>query len=614
MSHPDWKKALPSPPDGGQLLEAWFTTYDQPDAGLLVEHLLPGLLCLDSTLTQEEAERNLYFGELGTALQRLRGRLTIISSPPRNRRFKNDGEEQTQGDNAGHQSAPYPWLWRYVNHLTVGSNGTAVQHAKLWAFHWQSQEGEFLELHVSSTNLTTSAFKDQIQAGWSSRVALNEQPTKARRQGWGELISFLDKMGDSAGPNAKERTDRLIQLLGRSDCPNGITFVASTPNSKKRGAHALRKLQPSAIHILAPTIGDWDENSVSAWSKDAGVKPDKIHLKWIDENHPWVRGWVLTEETKEVLRNSAQLDHLKAEDRFHDEHVDGDTRWSHAKLYLLRLPNKKKRHLLLTSANWSVSAWGAGKDNPRNFELGVLFETDWKWPEEAIKGKLANPFTTARERCASESRLQWAEASWDGNHIALRVRSTDSQTSVSAAVTFTGSTEKSIQLIKGEASIRWNDAESLPLAVRITQEDDALEVDVLDLRPPSEFAKTPLPEVDPDVEKTLRETFLLQRYGGSAVDPAPPPGRVVNPKQPPGSGGERSSADYSVQAWIDARAAFGVVDAWCAVIDKAKYNPMFLEQVRLDGKHLHKIYVGRNDVASRLAAEELAWRLQERKE
>lgn len=612
MSQPDWKKALPSPLTGGQLMEAWFTTYDQPDASLLVEYLLPNLLCLDNSLAPDGRERNLYFGELGTALERLHGRLTIISSPPRNRLFKNDGEEQMQDDNAGRQSAPYPWLWRYVSHFTVGAKHPAVQHAKLWAFHWQTQKGEILELHVSSTNLTMTAFKDQIQAGWCARIELDKPtPSKVRQQGWGGLIPFLDALGDSAGQNAKARTNRLVELLGRADCPSGITFVASTPGSEQRGTHVIRKLRPSAIHILTPTIGDWEEGSIAAWGKDAGVTPAKIQLKWIDENHPWARGWALTQQTEKVLCGSIQLNHLKVEDRLHGEHVDGDTRWSHAKLYLLRLPNKKKRHLLLTSANWSISAWGAGKVNPRNFELGVLFETDWKWPEEAIKGKLTNPFTAARERCANESGLQWAEASWDGSHIALRVRSTDSQAPIGAVIAFAENTEKSIQLIKGEASMGWDDAQRLPLFVRVTQEDDSFEVSVLDLRSPSEFTKTPLPEVDSAVDKALRDAFLLQRYGGQVVDPEPPPD----------SGDERSSArgavpaaDYSVQAWLDARAAFGVVDAWRAAINQVKTNPMVLEQIWLDGKHLHEIYESRHDAASRLAAEEIKWRLQERKE
>lgn len=601
---------------GGELLEAWFTTYDQPDASLLVEHLLPSLLGLDKALTPDAQDRNYYFGELSTALERLRGRLSIISSLPRNRRFKNDGEEHTQDDNAGPQSAPYPWLWRYVSHFTVGANGPAVQHSKLWAFHWQNKEGEFLELHVSSTNLTASAFKDQIQAGWSSRVELKEKPTKAALKGWGDLISFLDALGDSAGQNAKERITRLVQLLGRArlvqplgraNCPKkNVIFVASTPKSGKRGTHGIRNLKPAAIHILVPTIGDWDNDSLSAWGKDVGVPPDKIHLKWIDENHPWACGWTLTGRTERVLRESVQLNHMKADDRFHDEHMAGDTRWSHAKLYLIRLANEKKRRLLLTSANWSVSAWGAGKDDPRNFELGVLFETDWKWPEEGIKEKLSAPFTTVRDS-TGESRLQWAEASWDGTHITLSARSTDNIAPISVVLTFTESTEGSISLVKGEASMAWNDVGRTPLAALFTQGDEAIKVEVLDLRPPDEFAKTPLPEVDPAAEKALREAFILQRYGGPAVDTGPGPGGRRSKRSASAKG---PAADYSVKAWLDARAAFDVVDTWSAALDKKRTDPVVREQVLLDGRQLHDIYAGRGDVASLLVAEELKWRLQ----
>ena len=498
-------------------------------------------------------------------------------------------KRQTQDNSAGRQLAPYPWLWRYVSHFCVGANSPAVQHAKLWAFHWKVADQEFLELNVSSTNLTTSAFKGQIQAGWSSCVALEGQPKEAKLKGWCDLIPFLDALGDSAGTNAKERTNRLVQLLGRADCPKGITFVASMPNSEKRGAKVLGKLKPTAIHILAPTIGDWSKGSVSQWSKDAGVKPEEVHLKWIDKDHPWTCGWTLTEQTKDVfLDSNVQLNHLKAKDRLHGEHVEVDTRWSHAKLYLLRLPNKKKRHLLLTSANWSVSAWGAGKESPRNFELGVLFETDWKWPEEGIKDRLTVAFTNARER-TGESRLQWAEASWDGNKITCRARSTDSTAPINVVVTFTGGAELSIPRVKAEGSSRqWSDPGSTPLVARFMQGDDFIEVDVLDLRPPSDFTKTPLPEVDPAFEKALREAFLLQRYSGSVVDAE----SISRPGNVPRSSGAAPAANYSVQAWLDARAAFGVVDAWRAVLDKVKTDPIAREQVLQDGDHLQKIYLG----------------------
>src|ERR1700761_5720899 len=115
------------------------TTFDQPDAGLLVEHVLPSLLGASHSLSQEVQERTMFFGELGTTLEALHGRLTIISSPPRPPR----------------EDSRYPWLWRYISHFTVGAKSRAVQHAKLWAFHWKVGDAEHLELRVSSTNLTT---------------------------------------------------------------------------------------------------------------------------------------------------------------------------------------------------------------------------------------------------------------------------------------------------------------------------------------------------------------------------------------------------------------------------------------------------------------------------
>ena len=101
MSTPDWTEVLPTPAAGGSLQEAWFTTYDQPEAGLLVENLLPALLGMSHSLSHELEERTLFFGELDAALQQLRGRLTVISSPPQ----------------AVREAPHYPWLWRYVSHF-----------------------------------------------------------------------------------------------------------------------------------------------------------------------------------------------------------------------------------------------------------------------------------------------------------------------------------------------------------------------------------------------------------------------------------------------------------------------------------------------------------------
>lgn len=571
------------------------TSFEQPDAGLLVEHLLPSLLGMDNSLSQEFQERNLFFGELGTALETLHGRLTVISSPPRGAR----------------EDAQYPWLWRYVSRFNVGSEARAVQHAKLWAFHWKIGDKEALELHVSSTNLTSAAFKSQLQAGWQVTLPLGERAFQSTRRTWGELIPFLEALGASAGAVAATRLQRLVTLLGRVECPADVTFIASIPGQKS-AARQLAKFEPSEIHVLTPTIGEWNERTLAAWSADVGITLKKVHLKWISEAHPWAAtsGWALSKAACENLQSSGvQLDCLPKETRFTEQHRDGDQRWSHAKLYLLR--SRRRRRLLITSANWSAAAWGAGRTAPRNFELGVIFES--KWTELEALGEPFDPPEVVPfcvDRIEEEERisaLEWAEASWDGRRIALRARSADSVAPVNVVVTFTRSTEESIPLVKGEASMPWNDAVRTPLAARFTQGAAVLEVDVLDLRSPSKFAKTPLPEVDPTIEQALREAFLLQRYGGPAV----------NPESVPGLGGERRSArdsttaDYGVQAWIEARAAFSVVDAWRAALDDAATNALQREQVCIDGEGLRALFTRREGPGALLVVEELGWRLDE---
>jgi hypothetical protein len=275
---------------------------------------------------------------------------------------------------------------------------------------------------------------------------------------------------------------------------------------------------------------------------------------------------------------------------------------------------KRKRtgrgYLLVTSANWSVAAWGAGKIAPHNFELGVLFESDWTELEalrEPFDPPDTCPFCVDRtDEEENESALEWAEASWDGKRILLRERSSDFDTPITALVTFMGSLDEGISLVDGAAVMPWNDPEHTPLTARFTQDTEMLEVDVLDLRPPTKFAETPLPEVDPAVAKALREAFLLQRYGGPVVDPETIPGL---------GGAHRSlavgapAADYSVQAWLDARAAFHVVDQWRAALAEAAGDPVLIERVRLDGEELHSLYARRNGPAAGLVVEELGWRL-----
>jgi hypothetical protein len=476
--------------------------------------------------------------------------------------------------------------------------------------HWTIGDNEQLDLYVSSTNLTASAFKKQLQAGWKGSLDLGDRVTKKAQQSWGELVPFLEALGASAGAHAKERIDRLTQLLARAECPEGITFVASIPGREKRGTQVLKRSAPSAIHILTPTVGDWTKDTLTAWSKDVGVAPEKIHLKWLDAHHPWAHqnGWALTEEAKTVLVGKhVQLNQLPPDARFSDEHANGDERWNHAKLYLLKIPRKQKRQLLVTSANWSPSAWGAGNDAPaRNFELGVLLETDWKILED-FKDTLSMPFCVERER-TGDGKLQWAEASWNGERIELRARTSDLTTAVRATVSFSNGAGKQVSLVSGLAALPWKEPDVTPLTAQFGQGVETLEVSVIDLRPPKEFSETPLPEVDPSIVAALREAFLLQRYGGLIVDVESIFGRD-DARLP--VGGAPPAADYSVQAWLDARAAFGVVDSWQSAFGKAKPDPMLLERVRLDGKALSVLYKHREGPAAELAAEELGWRLED---
>lgn len=592
MTKASWKDVLPSPPAGGQLREAWMTSFERPEASLLVEHLLPSLLRARHSLSQEHAERALFFGELSTALEALRDRLTVISSPAR----------------AASEDSHYPWLWRYVSHFIVGKRSRAVQHAKLWAFHWGVGQEDYLELHVSSTNLTTAAFRNQLQAGWHVLLRLEERSSQIVQRTWGELLPFLSALGASAGELATARLERLKALLGRVERPATVTFVASVPG-RRGSARQLRRLEPTELHVLTPTVGAWSEKRVAAWSADVGVVPGRVHLKWIAATHPWAAYWSLSRSSSEGLQESGvTLECLPKETRFVEDHQEADRRWCHAKLYLLR--SRRKRRLLVTSANWSVAAWGAGREPPRNFELGVVFESEWTGLE-ALGDSFAPPDIVpfCVEDAEDEERmsaLEWAEASWDGEHIQLCARSAERDVPIEAVVTFTGGGEERVALGDSQAILSWTDAVHTPLRARFTQGTEALHVDVIDARPPAAFAQTPLPEVDPALQSALREAFLLQRYGGPAVDSESIPG-VGEAHGPPGIGAP--PAEYSVRAWLDARAGFQVVDNWCAALDSAQTDPAELDRVRLDGRTLRSVYAHRGGPADVLVAEELGWRL-----
>jgi len=225
---------------------------------------------------------------------------------------------------------------------------------------------------------------------------------------------------------------------------------------------------------------------------------------------------------------------IPSQARLADQHLEQDERWSHAKLYLLR--SRRKRYLLVTSANWSIAAWGAGKTPPRNFELGVLFESEWASLEtlgEPFAPPELAPYCTDRvDDEPAPSSLEWAEATWDGREIVLSVRSSRQDIPVSATVHFLGAEPAETGLTDGAARIPWSDALQPPSRASFRQGHARLEVAVLDLRAPDAFEQTPLPEVDPAVMQAVKDAFLLQRYGGPAVEPEFIPGLSATPSPP----------------------------------------------------------------------------------
>lgn len=624
MTLPDWKQSLPQPPEANaQLQHAWLTSYDRPDTSFLVEYFLPSLLGMNAVLTEEPGVHDVFFGSLGMALEALKGAVTIISS---------------SSNETGLQE-PYAWLWQYINSYTVGARADAVQHAKFWAFHWKTDDGELLELYVSSANLTASAFKNQVQAGWHIQLPLEPGTAKTRLAKWGDLVHFLNALGESAGVNANEAIEPLLTLLARAHCPDDVTFIASIPGATARAANKLKKLKPVEMHILTPTIGDWTDKTLAAWSHDTGVPLQNIHLKWISPFHPWAAqaGWALTDDACTALKNAdVKLEQLQPGDRFVDEHFPNDERWSHAKLYLMRIPPMQYRQLLITSANWSAAAWGAGaSQSARNFELGVLVRTKWKLLE-SMCSPLAQPFLTQRSTFVT-SALRWVQASWDGHKISLSARSTKTMPPIVAHVLFSdnsvsashtlqkGTIEFGLEFEFGGASESAATA-IRPLSARFSQGDEQIQVYMLDLRPREQFCKdTPLPEIDPEHQERVRDALLLERYGGPVVDTDPPPDPTTgdnntrNSKKtvsPHRMGGSHVSADYTVQAWSDARAGFVVLDNWRrAWVAAGKNDVAYAQYVRGDGEHLQRIFeerasAGTGDTAARLIAEEFKWHLE----
>ena len=85
--------------------------------------------------------------------------------------------------------------------------------------------------------------------------------------------------------------------------------------------------------------------------------------------------------------------------------------------------------LLITSANFSPSAWGrrttGGALLIENFELGVCVEQAW-WPFDELDEFPAGtePATVLRPVMQALPAITWATAAWDGQTVSVEFRST----------------------------------------------------------------------------------------------------------------------------------------------------------------------------------------------
>ena len=649
-------------PLGCWLKAALFTTYDRPDERILAEHLLPLLLKLGCEPENEGLERQSFLVELDRRLKQLHDQIVVVSSMAREEPM--DLEER--------ESGTYGWIWRSIRHLTVGSHRKAVQHAKLWLFHWgavDQDSGEYVELVVSSTNLTRAAFRGQLQAAWRACIRLRPQGSEARLARWGVLPEFLRKLAESAGDGT--RLAPFVELLARADCPAGVTFLASVPGTHSRqalrrtpwGAAGLRKIAPSGkgtvrVSILSPFIGSWSVEALNQWCFALKTSSDRLELVWIDRNHPWACAgrWLLPKATLKTLTAAGViLLHLRHEpdddeltDLFHEEHRSADERWSHAKVYSIK--RGASRRLLVTSANFSTSAWGGesrgGKLTIENFELGVCVERA-SWPFDKLEtfGDEKDVATVSELPSWGSVLIMWARAAWDGKKVHIECRC-EAKREVAGKVqvgdewilitNWTVATDGRLH----STLVPWVDAKRPPSSVLLKCGQETASVPIFDERSPREREDARPPEVDENIVQFMRDELLFEQYGGRvAADIEDEELKDTAEEQRDNPTADAQTADgaegeieedviiradsYSVPAFDIARRHLDVVDSWAGEVFRAAKdgNGKFEQELlRRDGELLIEAFERQaardakketaRGIGAKLAVEELVQRLK----
>jgi len=494
------------------------------------------------------------------------------------------------------------------------------------------------------------------------------------------LPDFLRELFVSAGDD--ERLTPFVDILSRADCPAGVTFVASVPGTHSRqvlrsmpwGSAGLRKMMPPgqgmvSAAVLSPFVGSWDNDALRRWCKWFDGSPNRLKLIWIDKNHPWASQWKLLAATLQSLTGAGgSLLHLNHEqnddentDRFHEEHRSADNRWSHAKVYLLR--RGTSRRLLVTSANFSPSAWGSeGSDGEltiENFELGVCV-VQAAWPFDSLEAfENAEDAATVSMLTSSDSPglITWAQAEWDGKQVVVKCRRAGNRDVAGEikrgreSISITNWTMAADGRLCS-AQISWSDTKEPPSFVQLTCELETMSVPVFDNRPQPEREDSLPPEVDDDFAQTMRDELLFEQYGGrvaadleenettnidedeesindrSELNTIPDgsagtdDGVIKQEPEDDDMEGESGRADsYAVPAFELARRYLRVVDNWAVQVKRAamRGTAMFERRVlKRDGQMLTEAFqrqVKRDDkkgaewaIGAKLAAEELTLR------
>ena len=579
MMNAGWKKITDSYTKSlygrGKLKNILLTTFDTADTKLLVDDLLPEWLGVNRRISEDNDENKYFLIELDNVLKSI-DNAVIISSVKL--------QEHNQ---------PYPWLWgkdRFIP-IRVGKYGEAVQHAKLWMFHREHQDddGKFetLETCISSANLTRSGFKDQMQAVWRCVIRLNIRESKKNLDSWGILPEFITELGNSSG-KLKELKP-FIDILRQAECPQNVSFVASVPgthqSNSKWGRYGLKGVMPKSnsgipkVTVLCPSIGTWDNVHLTSWCKLAGCKTNNFTLGWISKDTAekysgWKDNWILPQKTVTTLNNVtcniseilSHKDESSPTPKIHDEHSPKDKRWLHAKLYGFACG--KQYRVLITSANFSPSAWGHYNKNNNsiyidNFELGVVIDANISDVYES--GGALEPDNIHVSKITNErSNSVWADATWGGDEISLLYRLDDMMYDVSiCSVKKDGSiyvTSVNLKLVKrGESKIKWPIKNGIPIDIELSLKDqfEAIFIPILDLR--NSINQNNLlcltEKINDKDAQEIQDSLLFDKYGVVL------PGRHRG-KKGVGNGSISSSADYKTE-WLKAcRKWTGVVDSW----------------------------------------------------